>query len=103
MFNLIYRRFSIMAKKSYLYVVRDEYHAPLSITCSKDVAKRQLRVLANHIVWNRGFKITDATRDNIIYFQNYDFVDFVELPYCGSRKDFMLHFGFTLDDSKYHK
>jgi hypothetical protein len=92
-----------MAKKTYLYVVRDEYHAPLSITCSKDVAKRQLRVLANYVAWNRGFKITDATRNNIIYFQNYEFVDFVELPYFGIRKEFMRHFGFTLDDSKYDK
>ena len=90
-----------MAKKSYLYVVRDEYHAPLSITCSKDVAKRQLRVLANYVVYNRGFKITNATMDNIIYFQNYDFVDFVELPYCVTSKEFMRHFGFIEDYSKF--
>lgn len=89
-----------MAKKSYLYVIRDEFGAPLSITCSKDAAKRQLRVLANHVAYNRGFKITDATHDDIIYFQPYAFVDFVELPYCGSRKKFMVHFGFIEDYNK---
>ncbi len=83
-----------MAKCNYLYVIRDEYHAPLSITRSKDTAKRQLRVLAKFTEWNRHFKITDDSRDNIIYFENYDFVDFVEIPYCGSRKEFNRHFGF---------
>ena len=83
-----------MAKNSYLYVIRDEYHSPLSITCSKDTAKRQLRVLAKYTEWNRGMKITDDSRDNIIYFENCDFVDFVEIPYCGSRKEFNRHFGF---------
>lgn len=83
-------------------MIRDEHHAPLSICYSKETAKRQLEVLAKFTEWNRGFKITEI-RDTIIYFQNYDFVDFVELPYCGSRKDFIRHFGFTLDDSKYDK
>lgn len=86
-----------MAKYNYLYVIRNEYHAPLSVTCSEETAKRQLRVLANYVVWNRGFKITDDTRDNIIYFQNYDFIDYIQLPYCGSRKEFMRHFGFPKD------
>lgn len=88
-----------MKPTKYLYVIRNEYHSPLSICYSKDTAKRQLEVLAKFTEWNREFKITEI-RDTIIHFQNYDFVEFVELPYCGSRKEFMRHFGFTLDDTK---
>ena len=88
-----------MKMSKYLYVIRDEYHSPLSICYSKDTAKRQLEVLAKFTEWNRGFKITEI-RDTIIYFQNYDFVDFVELPCCGTKKDFMRHFGFIEDYSK---
>lgn len=88
-----------MARSKYLYVIRDEYHSPLSICYRKDTAKRQLEVLAKFTEWYRGFKITEI-RDTIIYFQNYDFVDFVEVPYCGTKKDFMRHFDFVEDYSK---
>jgi hypothetical protein len=88
-----------MARSKYLYVIRDEYHAPLSICYSKETAKRQLEVLAKFTECNRGFKITEI-RDTVIYFQNYDHVDFVEIPYCGTKKDFMRHFGFVEDYSK---
>lgn len=88
-----------MAKNSYLYILRDEYHGIVSITGSKETAKKQLRVLAKFTEWNHKFKIKDE-RDTIIYFENYDFVDFVEVPYCGTKKDFMRHFGFIEDYSK---
>lgn len=88
-----------MARIKYLYVIRDEYHAPLSICYSKETAKRQLLALAKFTEWNRGFKITEV-RDDIIYFQNYDHVDFVEIPCCGTKKDFMHHFNFIEDYSK---
>ena len=82
-----------MARSKYLYVIRDEYHSPLSICYSKETAKRQLLALAKFTEWNRGFKITEV-RDTIIYFQNYDHVDFVEIPCCCPKTDFMHHFNF---------
>jgi hypothetical protein len=88
-----------MAKNYYLYILRDEYHSPVSIANSKTTAQKQLKVLAKSTEWNRGMKIKDE-RDTIIYFENYDYVDFVEVPYCGTKKDFMRHFGFVEDYSK---
>lgn len=88
-----------MARSKYLYVIRDEYHAPLSICYSKETAQRQLLALAKFTEWNRGFKITEV-KDTIIYFQNYDHVDFIEIPCCGTKKDFMHHFGFVEDYRK---
>jgi len=87
-----------MTKNSYLYILRDEYHSPVSITGSKATAQKQLKVLAKFTEWNRHMKIKDE-RDTIIYFENYGFVDFVEVPYCGTKKDFMRHFDFVEDYS----
>lgn len=87
-----------MAKNSYLYILRDEYHSPVSITGSKATAQKQLKVLAKFTEWNRHMKIKEE-RDTIIYFENYCFVDFVEVPYCGTKKDFMRHFCFVEDYS----
>ena len=88
-----------MTRIKYLYVIRDEYHAPLSICYSKETAKRQLLALAKFTECNRGFKITEVS-DDIIYFQNYNHVDFIEIPCCGTKKDFMHHFDFIEDYSK---
>ena len=89
-----------MAKNYYLYILRDEYHSPVSIANSKATAQKQLKVLAKFTEWNRDMKIKDE-RDTIIYFENYDYVDFIEVPYCGTKKDFMRHFDFIEDYSKY--
>lgn len=87
-------------KTSYLYVIRDEYHSPLSIARSKKVAQSQLLALAKYAEYNRKWKITEI-RDTIIYFENFNHVDFVEIPYCGTKKDFMRHFDFVEDYSKW--
>lgn len=89
-----------MAKNNYLYVLRDEYHCPVSICASKKTAQKQLLLLAKYTEWNRRWKIKEV-RDTIVSFNGFDHVDFVEIPYCGTKKDFMQHFGFVEDYSKF--
>lgn len=79
--------------KPYLYIVRDEYHHPVCICPNEKTAHKQLEALARFVEWNRGFKIKDIQKD-VIHFQSYDFVDYVEIPYCGTYKDFIKHFEF---------
>lgn len=89
-----------MAKSSYLYILRDEYHSPVSATSSKKTAQKQLVCLAKYVEWNRGWKITEI-RETIIYFEGFNHVDFIEIPFIGTKKGFMQHFDFIEDYSKY--
>lgn len=95
-----------MKTTKYLYVIRDEYHAPLSVCGSEKTAQKQLEVLAKFVAWNRKKKIKEKKKSlsfGVIYFEDYDFVDYVQIPYCGTKKDFMRHFDFIEDYSHLKK
>lgn len=91
-----------MKPTKHLYVIRDEYHSPLSVCGSGKTAQKQLEVLAKFTAWNRKWKIKVKKKSlsyGVIYFEDYNFVDYVMLPYHGTKKDFMKHFDFLEDYS----
>lgn len=83
---------------SYMYIIKDEYHCPVSIANSKQTAQKQLEVLAKFVERNRHWKIKEQYSDKIV-FENYNFVDIVCVPYVGTKKQFMKHFDFVEDYS----
>lgn len=90
----------------YLYIIRDEYHSPISVTGSEKTAQKQLEVLAKFTEWNRKWKIKEKKKSLsycAIYFEDYNFVDYVMIPYFGTKKDFMKHFDFIEDYSHLKK
>lgn len=88
----------------YLYIIRDEYHSPLSATLNEKTAQKQLEALAKFTAWNRKWKIKEKILSHgVIYFENYNFVDYKMLPYHATKKDFMKHFEFLEDYSHLKK
>lgn len=84
-----------MEKKQYVYVIRDDTNSPISVCNNKTTAIKQLQMLAEYVAWNRRTKISECQPcSNTIYFDNYDFVHFVEVPVLNTMKSFNRYFGF---------